>query len=38
MEEGDRVAAACVIPEESSPANGSGENGNGNGQDKLPLE
>jgi len=36
MEEGDRVAAACVIPEETAPTNGNGENGNG--QDKLPLE
>ncbi len=36
MEEGDRVAAACVIPDEGV-GNGNG-NGNGNGQEKLPLE
>jgi DNA gyrase subunit A len=34
MEESDRVAAACVIPEE---ANGNGNGQNGNGQEKLPL-
>ncbi|MGA2436187.1 MAG: DNA gyrase subunit A, partial [Bryobacteraceae bacterium] len=36
MEEGDRVAAACVIPEESGNGNGS-ENGPGT-QEKLPLQ
>ncbi len=35
MEEGDHVAAACVIPEVA--ADGNGANGS-NGQDKLPLE
>ncbi len=32
MEEGDTVAAACVIPD-----SGNGEAGNGNGQESLPL-
>ncbi len=34
MEDPDRVAAACVIPEE---ANGNGNGHNGNGQENLPL-
>ncbi|HPQ17157.1 MAG TPA: DNA gyrase C-terminal beta-propeller domain-containing protein, partial [Bryobacteraceae bacterium] len=36
MEESDRVAAACVIPEDHN-GNGNGRNDNGNGQEKLPL-
>jgi len=36
LEEGDRVAAASVIPE-TEVTNGNG-NGNGNGQEPLPLQ
>ncbi len=37
MEEGDKVAAACVIPDsEAGPENG--KNGSGNGQEELPLQ
>jgi DNA gyrase subunit A len=36
LEEGDRVAAACVIPEETTPGNGNGANGDS--QEKLPIE
>jgi DNA gyrase subunit A len=35
-EEGDRVAAACVIPEEAPNGNGNGGDGT-NGQETLPL-
>jgi DNA gyrase subunit A len=33
MEEGDQVAAACIIPEEAAPTNGNG----GSVQENLPL-